>query len=157
MVYTCLFVFIVVSCDNFQISLGIAVIFWELNVHVTKKLVQRVVTISQQHRTLHENLDGRGWQWLSYYLIITWTSLWQKLSLWTPVLIFQGCMKFFSLSFSAHCVYCYLVMRPSSIFHCLLSNARLSKWGETYENTASKSTKLICKDCTILCLKCMFK
>ena len=33
----------------------------------------------------------------------------------------------FSLSFSADCVYCYLVMRPSSIFHCLLSAARLSK------------------------------
>lgn len=49
-------------------------------------------------RTLHENLDGRGWRWLSHYLIITWTSLWQKLSLWTPVFIFQGCMTF-SFSF----------------------------------------------------------
>lgn len=50
MVYTCLFVFMVACCDNIQISLEIAVIFWELNVHVTKRLVQRVVTISQQHK-----------------------------------------------------------------------------------------------------------
>lgn len=58
MVYICLFVFMVACCDNIQISLEIAVIFWKLNVHVTKKLVQRVVTISQQHKLNDWSLSG---------------------------------------------------------------------------------------------------